>query len=73
MASHLNEKELRLGWVTKRYGDGIALIEQGKIPPAPLQIEIHPYHCAQAMPCNNRCIWCTRLEDKIALKSILIG
>jgi wyosine [tRNA(Phe)-imidazoG37] synthetase (radical SAM superfamily) len=69
VASHLNEKELRLGWVTKRYGDGIALIEQGKIPPAPLQIEIHPYHCAQAMPCNNRCIWCTRLEDKIALKS----
>jgi hypothetical protein len=52
----LDEKRLRLDWVMREFRDGIASIELGQIPAAPLQIEVHPYHCSQPLPCNNRCV-----------------
>jgi wyosine [tRNA(Phe)-imidazoG37] synthetase (radical SAM superfamily) len=65
----LNEKDFRLSWVMREFAGGITRIVHGQLPGAPLQIEIHPYHCSQPLPCNNRCVWCTQLEDKTALKA----
>lgn len=65
----LDERSTRLAWVFHDYRTGVALIRRGRIPPVPLQIEIHPYHGSQPQGCNNRCVWCTRLEDKCALKT----
>jgi len=65
----LDEKQLRLGWIMRDFAPGIQAIERGQIPAAPLQIEVHPYYGGQPAACNYRCAWCTRLEDKLALKS----
>jgi wyosine [tRNA(Phe)-imidazoG37] synthetase (radical SAM superfamily) len=58
-----------LNWVLRRYNGGIKAILKGRVPAVPLQVEIHPFHRTQPMGCNNRCVWCTRLEDKNALKA----
>ncbi|MBL7147822.1 MAG: radical SAM protein [Nanoarchaeota archaeon] len=46
-----------LEWVIQEF-EGFLGILAGENP-NPLQVEIHPYHWSQKLPCSNNCIYCT--------------
>ena len=46
-----------LEWIVQDF-DGFQDMLAGKNP-KPLQLEIHPYHISQGIPCTNQCLYCT--------------
>lgn len=64
-AERLNRVPMLRSQVSKA---GLAAMRAGSPLQAPLQIEIHPYHISQGLPCSNDCLWCTRGSDRAQLR-----
>ncbi|MBU2634177.1 MAG: radical SAM/SPASM domain-containing protein [Nanoarchaeota archaeon] len=53
----LRQKGKYLEWIIQEYDHFYEMLK-GKNP-FPLQVEIHPYHSSQKIPCTNSCVYCT--------------